>query len=109
MINHVALPNADPFSQSVKSVVKKFRFPIPAVAVPFSWSRLHHTGEIAPRDTRQRRLLHGSGDVLDVARIDRGRRQDPNQCRRLADARGRYLHELKNGGNRRRPQTVSLA
>src|SRR5277367_3343565 len=64
---------------------------------PFGWPRLDHTGEITARDARQCRLLHGSGDVLDVARIDRGC-HDPHQRHRAADGWSRYLRELKNGG-----------
>ena len=53
-------------------------------------------GEIAAGDTRQRRLLHGSGDVLDVARIDRGRHH-AHQRHRHSDGRSRYLRQFKNG------------
>jgi hypothetical protein len=64
---------------------------------PVGRPRLDHAREITAGDARQRRLLHGPGDVLDVAGINRGR-HDPHQCDRLADGRSRYLRQLKNGG-----------
>jgi len=49
---------------------------------PFGRTCLDHPGEIAAGDARQRRLFHRSGDILDVARVDRSR-HDPHQSRPL--------------------------
>src|SRR6202035_166183 len=64
---------------------------------PLGRPLLDHTGEITTGDARQPRLLHGSRNILDVARIDGGR-HDPHQSRGLADGWRRYLRQFEDGG-----------
>ena len=66
-------------------------------ADPFGRTCLDHSGEIPAGDARQRRLRHGPGDVLDVARIDRSR-HDPHHRRPLVGDRVRNLRHVKNRG-----------
>jgi hypothetical protein len=64
---------------------------------PFGWTCLNHSRKIPARDARQRCLPRRSGDILDVARIDRSR-HDPHQRRLLIGSRGRDFRHLKNLG-----------
>jgi hypothetical protein len=64
---------------------------------PFGRTSFDDAGEIPSRDTRQRRLFHPAGHVLDVAWVDRNS-HDSYHCRLIVGRRRGHLRQFKDRG-----------